>query len=169
MLHLVLKRLSVFPPGWLGTHPVLEGQPVGDDPRLPLPDGAHLLHVVDHLHPLGRAQHPRGSGSARALLHRPRSAHARHQPHLDAQEDHAAAQSGGLELWQQGRAGQRRRAGTRRGFCQSTCQLSRIRGFSSTERVPHFSRQVTWLLIFNLFYSELNNWPWKVVRNFMVL
>lgn len=147
-LKLELKHSSIFPPGWLGAHPVLEGQPVGDDPRLPLPDGAHLLHVVDHLHALGRAQHPRGSGPARALLLRPRSAHAHHQPHLDAQEDHAAAQPSGLELWQQGRAGERRHAETRGRFCQSPRQLSGIRGFFSRESAI-FSPKVTWLLIFS--------------------
>lgn len=116
-LNLELNPSSSVPPGWLGPHLVLEGQPVGDDPRLPLPHGAHLLHVVDHLHALGGAHHPRGRGPARALLHGPGAAHARHQPHLDPQEDNAAAQPGGLELWQQDRAGERRRSGTRRGFC----------------------------------------------------
>lgn len=77
--------------GWLGMHTVLESQPVGDDPHVPLSHGAQLLHVVGSLDQLERAHHPCGPFPTPGLLHWPNSAHVYPQPHLDAQEDHAAA------------------------------------------------------------------------------
>lgn len=84
-------HLSSSLTGWLGPHPVLESQPVGDDPHISLSHGAHLLHVVGNPYPLGRAQHPCGPFPTLGLLHWPRSTNVCPQPHLDAQEDHAAA------------------------------------------------------------------------------
>ena len=74
---------------------------MGDDPHVPLPHGAHLLHVLGELEALGRDEGPRAAAPAAALLHGPGPAHRRHQPHLDPQEDHAAAQPRGLELQRQ--------------------------------------------------------------------
>lgn len=71
---------------------------MGDDPHVPLSHGAHLLHVVDSTDPLDGAQHLRGAVAAPAVFLWPGSAHSYHQPHLDAQENHAAAKSRGLEL-----------------------------------------------------------------------
>lgn len=71
---------------------------MGDDPHVPLQDGADLLHVVGDMEPLGGVQHQRGPAPAHALLNWPGPPHASHQPHLDPQEDHAAPQPCGLEL-----------------------------------------------------------------------
>lgn len=40
--------------GWLVRLPVLEGQPVANDPHVPLPNDPHLPHVVGVLPALGR-------------------------------------------------------------------------------------------------------------------
>lgn len=93
--------LSLSLTGRLGTHPFLESQPVGDDPHVPLSHGANLLYVVGNFDPVGRDQHSHGLATTPALLNRPCSAYIYLEPPLDSQEDHAAAQPGGLELRQQ--------------------------------------------------------------------
>lgn len=85
---------------------------MGDDPHVPLSHGAHLLHVVGHADPLGGGQRPHRSAPTPHFLLRTRSAHAYHQPHLDAQEDNAAAKPRGLELLQQAGTDQRRHEGS---------------------------------------------------------
>lgn len=107
--------------GWLGPQPVLANQPVGDDPHVPLSHGAHLLHVVGKFDPLERAHYSCGPTPNPAFLLRPGSAHIYHQPHLDAQKDHAAAQPRGLELWKQTGTRQWIHTGPVRGFCQTPC------------------------------------------------
>lgn len=109
--------------GWLGSYPDLESQPVGDDPHVPLPYGPHLLHLVCDVDPLGRDKPPCGANPTTAVLHRPGSANRYHQSHLDAQEDHAAAQPRGLELWRQTGTGKRTCEGPGAGFCQSSLKL----------------------------------------------
>lgn len=86
--------------GRMGSHSLLESQPVGDDPHVPLSHGAHLLHVVGDSDPLGGNQYPCGAVPEAHLLLWTRTAHSHHQPHLDTQEDHATAKSRGLELWE---------------------------------------------------------------------
>lgn len=96
---------------------------MGDDPLVPLSNGAHLLHVVGVLDPLGRVQRPRGASPPPAPVHWARSADVCHQPHLDAQEDHAAAPPCGLELWREERAPVGGRGGAACGVRQTARQL----------------------------------------------
>ena len=110
--HITLHVSSFLPPGWLGPQHVLEGQPVGDDPHVPLPHGANLLHVVGHLEPLDGHQCHLPPGPSHPFLHGPRPPHPGAEPHLDSQEDHAAAEPRGLELQQQGSAQRLRGRGT---------------------------------------------------------
>lgn len=84
--------------GRMGTHLVLESQPVGDDPHVPLSHGAHILYVVGNLDYVGRDQHSHGPSTTFTLLNRPCSAYAHHESPLDSQEDYAAAQPSRLEL-----------------------------------------------------------------------
>lgn len=106
------------PAGRLVRLPVLEDQPVADDPHVPLPHGAHLPHVVGVPLALGRpapqpvpaapAAVPRGAGPA----------HARPQPLLDPQEDAAAPDPGGLELRAAGARRRDARGGQRPGAAE---------------------------------------------------
>lgn len=74
---------------------------MGDDPHVPLSHGAHLLHVVVNLDPVASHLQPHGLTPTPAVPTRPCSAHSDHEPALDTQEDHAAAEPSGLELRQQ--------------------------------------------------------------------
>lgn len=112
--------------GWLGVHSVLESQPVGDDSHVSLSHGTHLLHVVGNLDPPGGAVDPCAPAPANTLLHWPRSAHTYPQPHMDPQEDNAASESCGLELWQQGDPTERHHRRSASGFWKTSCQLRSI-------------------------------------------
>lgn len=115
--------LSFTLTGRLGAHIVLESQPVGDDPHVPLSHGAHLLYVVGNFDPVGRDQHSHGLSPTLALLNRPCFAYTYYEPTVDSQEDHAAAQPSGLELWQPTSTFKWSREGPVQSFYQTSCQL----------------------------------------------
>ena len=93
-----MLTLCCVPAGRLVRLTALEGEPVADDPHVPLPHGALLPHVVGVPAALGRpAQQPAPAApGALPVWHGPADAHP--QPVLDPQEDAAAPPPSGLEL-----------------------------------------------------------------------